>query len=186
LGRVVEAASKIRIGYGLDESVQMGPLQAVVRKKRILDYIERGLEEGGRLVLDGRRFEIVGDYPEDCFLGPSIFEDVTPDMTIAQEEIFGPVMSVLRAEDLGEAIEMVNSSSYGNAASIFTGSGRASRRFQYEVQCGNIGINIGIAAPMAFFPFGGLKDSFFGDLHGQGRDAIDFFTERKVVIVRWF
>jgi len=184
--KVAETASNIRIGYGLDESIQMGPLQAVVRKKRVLRYIEKGLEEGAKLTLDGREFKLVGGYPKNCFLGPSIFEDVTTDMVIAREEIFGPVMSVIRAKDLGQAIEMINGSSYGNQAAIFTSSGRAYRQFQYEVQCGNIGINIGIAAPMAFFPFSGMKDSFFGDLHGQGRDAINFFTERKVVIVRWF
>ena len=186
LERVIEVASNIRIGYGLDESVQMGPLQAEARKKRVLGYIERGLEEGARLVLDGRKFEIVGGYPENCFLGPSIFEDVSTDMVIAQDEIFGPVMSVIRAKDLDEAIEMINGCPYGNAAAIFTSSGRAARKFQYEAQCGNIGVNIGIPAPMAFFPFSGMKDSFFGDLHGQGRDAINFFTEKKVVIVRWF
>jgi malonate-semialdehyde dehydrogenase (acetylating)/methylmalonate-semialdehyde dehydrogenase len=106
-------------------------------------------------------------------------------MTIAQDEIFGPVMSVHKMKNLSETLEMINSSPYGNAASIFTSSGKAGRRFQYEVECGNIGINIGTAAPMAFFPFSGMKDSFFGDLHGQGRDAIDFFTENKVVIQRW-
>jgi malonate-semialdehyde dehydrogenase (acetylating)/methylmalonate-semialdehyde dehydrogenase len=162
----------------------MGPLQAVNRKLRVLGYIEKGIEEGAKLKLDGRKFDC-GTYPRDCFLGPTIFHDVQPSMAIAKEEIFGPVMSVLHAEGLGEAIEMVNGSSYGNAASIFTGSGKAARRFQYEVECGNIGVNIGTAAPMAFFPFSGMKSSFFGDLHGQGRDAIDFFTENKVVIQRW-
>ena len=183
---VSETASKIKIGYGLDESVQMGPLQSMNRKESVLGYIERGLDEGARLTLDGREFKLTGSYPDDCFLGSSIFEDVTKDMVIAQDEIFGPVMSVLRAEDLDEAVEMINEGVYGNAASIFTSSGKAARKFQYEVQCGNIGINIGIAAPMAFFPFSGMKDSFFGDLHGQGRDAINFFTEQKVAIVRWF
>jgi malonate-semialdehyde dehydrogenase (acetylating)/methylmalonate-semialdehyde dehydrogenase len=184
--RVVEATEGLTIGYGLDEEIDMGPLQAEFRKRRVLGYIEKGLEEGARLLLDGREFKILGGYPENCFLGPSIFVDATPEMTIAREEIFGPVMSVLRAESLDEAIEMVNSSSYGNAASIFTTTGKAARKFQYEVKCGNIGINIGVVAPMAFFPFSGMKDSFFGDLHGQGRDAINFYTERKVVIVRWF
>jgi len=186
LRKLVETASSIRIGYGLNETVQMGPLQADVRKKSVLGYVEKGMDAGAKLLLDGRRFKVVGDYPENCFLGPSIFENVTLDMVIAKEEIFGPVMSVLRAKNLDEAIEMVNSSSYGNSTAIFTSSGRASRKFQYEVQCGNVGINVGIPAPMAFFPFSGMKDSFFGDLHGQGREAIDFFTERKVVIVRWF
>jgi len=184
--KTAEAAANIRMGYGLDERVQMGPLQAEGRKKRVLGYIERGVEEGAKLLLDGRRFTIVGDYPEACFLGPSIFQDVTEDMVIAQDEIFGPVMNVLSVQDLDEAIALVNNSAFGNAASIFTSSGSASRRFQYEIQCGNVGINIGIVAPMAFFPFSGMKASFYGDLHGQGKDAINFFTEQKVVIVRWF
>ena len=184
LNKIQKATQNIRIGYGMEEGVQMGPLQAVPRKQRVLGFIEKGVEEGAKLKLDGRKFDC-GEYPRDCFLGPNIFHDVQPDMIIAKEEIFGPVMSVLHAKDLGEAIEMVNMSSYGNAASIFTGSGKVARRFQYEVECGNIGVNIGTAAPMAFFPFSGMKDSFFGDLHGQGRDAVDFFTENKVVIQRW-
>lgn len=179
-----KAASEIKIGYGLEEGVQMGPLQALHRKDRVLSYIDKGVLEGANLTLDGREFDS-GGYPEDCFMGPSIFENVEPDMTIAKEEIFGPVMSVLKARNLDEAIELVNSSSYGNAASVFTSNGKTGRRFQYEVECGNIGVNIGTAAPMAFFPFSGMKDSFFGDLHGQGRDAVDFFTENKVVIQRW-
>jgi malonate-semialdehyde dehydrogenase (acetylating)/methylmalonate-semialdehyde dehydrogenase len=184
LNKIKEAASNIKIGYGLEEGIQMGPLQAEHRKKRVVGYIETGVDQGADLKLDGRKFDSSG-YPENCYLGPSIFEDVTQDMTIAKEEIFGPVMSVLRVSDLDEAIEMVNKSEYGNAASIFTNSGKSGRRFQYDVKCGNIGINIGTAAPMAFFPFSGMKDSFFGDLHGQGRDAVDFFTENKVVIQRW-
>ncbi|MCW4037339.1 MAG: CoA-acylating methylmalonate-semialdehyde dehydrogenase [Candidatus Bathyarchaeota archaeon] len=186
LKKTVEAAANIRIGYGLDESVQMGPLQAEVRKTRVLGYIEKGVEEGAKLLLDGRSFKIVGNYPDNCFLGPSIFQDVTEDMVIAKEEIFGPVMNVIRTKNLDDAIKLINNSAYGNEAAIFTDSGRAARKFQYEVTCGNIGINIGVAAPMAFFPFSGMKDSFFGDLHGQGRDAVNFFTEQKVVIVRWF
>jgi malonate-semialdehyde dehydrogenase (acetylating)/methylmalonate-semialdehyde dehydrogenase len=182
---VKKATSEIRIGYGLDEAMQMGPLQSEARKRRVVGYIEKGLEEGARLTMDGRDFKVQGDYPEDCFLGPSIFEDVTPGMTIAREEIFGPVMSILTARDLDEAIGMVNGSEYGNAASIFTASGGDARRFRYEVSCGNIGVNVGTAAPMAFFPFSGMKDSFFGDLHGQGMDAVEFFTAKKVVIERW-
>ena len=184
LSTIKEAASRIKIGYGLEEGTQMGPLQAEHRKKRVTGYIEKGIEEGAELVMDGRRFDSSG-YPTNCFLGPSIFEGVTEDMTIAKEEIFGPVMSVMRVSSLDEAIETINRSEYGNAASIFTNSGKSGRQFQYDVQCGNIGVNIGTAAPMAFFPFSGMKNSFFGDLHGQGRDAIDFFTENKVVIQRW-
>jgi malonate-semialdehyde dehydrogenase (acetylating)/methylmalonate-semialdehyde dehydrogenase len=183
---VVQTSAAIRIGYGLDESVQLGPLQSEARKQRVLSYIARGSDEGAKLTLDGRQFDLAGNYPDNCFLGPSVFENVGLDMTIAQDEIFGPVMSVLRAPTLNDAIEMVNSCAYGNAAAIFTSSGKAARKFQYETQCGNIGVNIGVPAPMAFFPFSGMKDSFFGDLHGQGRDAVNFYTERKVVVVRWF
>lgn len=184
LGLIKETAAKIKIGYGLEEGIQMGPMQAEHRKKSVVGYIEKGVEEGASLELDGRTFDSSG-YPETSFIGANVFEGVTPDMTIAKEEIFGPVMSVIKVKDLGEAIEVTNMSNYGNAASLFTSSGKSGRRFQYEVECGNIGVNVGTAAPMAFFPFSGMKDSFFGDLHGQGRDAVDFFTESKVVIQRW-
>ncbi len=183
---VIEATRKIRVGYGLDESIQVGPMQSVDGKERVLGYIKKGVEEGAKLRLDGRELSISGDYPDTCFLNPTIFEGVTPDMTIAREEIFGPVMSIIRASDLDDAIEMIHGNPYGNAASIFTSSGKLAREFQHRVECGNIGINIGIVAPMAFFPFSGMKDSFFGVLHGQGRDAVRFFTESKVVIQRWF
>jgi len=186
LNAFVDTASRIRVGYGLDESIQMGPMQSVDGKQRVTGYIEKGLEEGAKLILNGRKPKIIGDYPDTCFLSPSIFEGVTPDMTIGKEEIFGPVASVMRAENLDEAIKMANSSNFGNANAIFTSSGKTAREFQYRIEAGNVGINIGIAAPMAFFPFSGMKDSFYGALHGQGRDAIRFFTESKVVIQRWF
>jgi len=182
---VVDTASKIRVGYGLDEATQMGPLRDESKKERVVEYIEAGIEEGAKLRLDGREVKIMGDYPHTCFLNPTIFEDVTPDMKIGKEEIFGPVMSIMRAKDLDEAIDMIHSNPFGNAASIFTSSGKWAREFQYKVKVGNVGINIGIVAPMAFFPFSGMKDSFFGSLHGQGREAIRFFTESKVVIQRW-
>jgi malonate-semialdehyde dehydrogenase (acetylating)/methylmalonate-semialdehyde dehydrogenase len=185
LNAFVDAASRIRIGYGLDESIQMGPMQSVDGKQRATGYIEKGIKDGARLLIDGRKPKINGNYPDTCFLNPSVFADVTANMTIAREEIFGPVASVLRAGDLDEAIEMVNGSNYGNGNAIFTSSGKTAREFQYRVESGNVGINIGIVAPMAFFPFGGMKDSFFGILHGQGRDAVRFFTESKVVIQRW-
>jgi malonate-semialdehyde dehydrogenase (acetylating)/methylmalonate-semialdehyde dehydrogenase len=185
LDAFVDTASKIRVGYGLDESTQMGPMQSIDGKQRVLGYIEKGIAEGAKLLLDGRKPTIIGDYPETCFVNPTVFSDVTPEMTIAKEEIFGPVASVLRAKDLDEAIEMANRSNFGNANAIFTSSGKTAREFQYRIETGNVGINIGIVAPMAFFPFGGMKDSFFGVLHGQGRDAIRFFTESKVIIQRW-
>jgi len=182
----VDAASKIRAGYGLDESIQMGPMQNKDRKERTLGFIKKGIEEGAKLRLDGRNLKIVGDWPQTCFLNPTVFMDVTPDMTICREEIFGPVANIMKAKSLDDAINLIHSNRYGNEACIFTASGKWAREFQYRVRCGNIGINIGVAAPMAFFPFSGMKDSFFGTLHGQGRDVIRFFTESKVVIQRWF
>ncbi|RLB01537.1 MAG: methylmalonate-semialdehyde dehydrogenase (CoA acylating) [Deltaproteobacteria bacterium] len=185
--RVVDAASQITIGYGLDESVQMGPLRDEEKKKRVIKYIEMAEEEGARILLDGRKsLRIKGDYPETCFLGPTIFEGVTPDMRVVQEEIFGPTMGVMRARDLDEAIEICNENPYQNAQCIFTSSGKSAREFRYRIRSGNVGINIGIAAPMAFFPFSGSGESFFGVLHTQGQEAIRFFTESKVVIERWF
>lgn len=184
--KVSDAASKIVIGCGLDESVQMGPVRDKEKKKRIIEYIESGITQGAKLILDGRRnIKIAGNYPDTCFLGPTIFEGVTPDMSIGKEEIFGPVMSVMRARNLDEAIKMCNANPFGNGNAIFTSSGKYAREFQYRVTSGNVGINIGIVAPMAFFPFSGMKDSFFGVLHTQGQEVIRFFTESKVVIQRW-
>jgi len=182
----VASASRISIGYGLDESVQMGPLRDESKKANVVRYIEQGVREGARLVLDGRNFKVSGDYPTDAFLGPSVFVDARPEMTIVQEEIFGPVAAILKASSLDEGIEMIHGNGFGNAATIFTNSGKWAREFQYRVECGNIGINIGLVAPMAFFPFSGMKNSFFGTLHGQGGEAVRFFTESKVVIERWF
>jgi malonate-semialdehyde dehydrogenase (acetylating)/methylmalonate-semialdehyde dehydrogenase len=181
-----KAAAGVTLGHGLDDNTQMGPLQAEFRKNNVLGYINKGLEEGAGLILDGRNPELAEGTPDTCFLAPSIFENVKPEMTIAREEIFGPVASILRAGDLDQAIEIVNNVPYGNQASIFTSSGKTAREFGYKVQTGNVGINIGIAAPMAFFPFSGMKESFFGVLHGQGKDAVRFFTESKVIIERWF
>ena len=171
----------------MDESVQMGPLQNAQSKERVLGYIEKGVKEGATLALDGRNLKIADpNLPQDCFLNPSVFVDLTPEMTLAREEIFGPVAGILRAANIDRAISMIHDNPYGNAAAIYTSSGQAAQRFRHDVKCGNIGINIGIPAPVAFFPFGGMKDSFFGTLHGQGKDAIRFFTEAKVVVERWF
>jgi malonate-semialdehyde dehydrogenase (acetylating)/methylmalonate-semialdehyde dehydrogenase len=184
--KFISAASAIRVGYGLDESVQMGPLRDRTKKERVANLIQKGVEEGAKIRLDGRRIRLVGDWPIDAFLNPTVFEDVRPDMCIGKEEVFGPVASIMKAKNLNEAIEMIHGCRYGNSAAIFTQNGRWARDFKYTVQCGNIGVNIGIVAPMAFFPFSGMKDSFFGDLHGQGQESIRFFTESKVVIERWF
>lgn len=183
--RLAEAASQIKIGDGLDEGVQMGPVVSRKSLDRILGYIEKGLEEGAELILDGRGVQVEG-YPNGYFIGPTIFDKVKPDMAIAQDEIFGPVLGIIPVADFEEALSIIEDIPYGNAASLFTASGKWAREFKYRLRCGNLGINIGIAAPIATFPFAGMKDSFFGDLHGQGRDAIQFFTDRKVVITRWF
>ncbi|MCX7681182.1 MAG: CoA-acylating methylmalonate-semialdehyde dehydrogenase [Anaerolineae bacterium] len=183
--RLVEAAARIKVGDGLDESVQMGPVVSRRALERVLGYIEKGLQEGAALLLDGRQVQVAGN-PNGYFIGPTIFDRVRPEMTIAQDEIFGPVLGIIPVADFDEALAIIEAIPYGNAASLFTSSGKWAREFKYRVRCGNIGINIGIAAPIATFPFAGMKQSFFGDLHGQGRDAIQFFTDRKVVITRWF
>jgi malonate-semialdehyde dehydrogenase (acetylating)/methylmalonate-semialdehyde dehydrogenase len=151
----------------------------------VLGFIDKGVEEGADLLLDGRGVKVPG-YENGFFIGPTIFGDVKPTMTIAREEIFGPVMSIVHVKNLDEAIDIIHANRYGNASSVFTTSGKTARDYQYRVKAGNIGINIGVAAPIATFPFSGMKDSFLGDLHGQGQDAVSFFTENKVVITRWF
>ena len=181
--KFAEHASKIKVGYGLDETVQMGPVISKKHQERVLGYIDKGEGEGATVALDGRGCTVSG-YP-GYFVGPTVLDGVTPDMTVAKEEIFGPVASVFEMDDLDEAIAWINRSPYGNAASIYTSSGKAARDFRYRARAGSVGINIGIAAAMAYFPFGGMKNSFFGDLHPQGRDAVRFFTESKVVITRW-
>ncbi len=183
--KLVGEAAKLKVGDGLDESVQMGPVATQAALERVIGYVEAGEKEGAKLLLDGRGVEVVGGQ-KGYFIGPTIFTDVTPEMAIAREEVFGPLLGIIHVDDFEEALQVIDGSPYGNAASLFTSSGKAAREFKYRVRAGNIGINIGIAAPIASFPFGGMKDSFFGDLHGQGRDAIQFFTDRKVVISRWF
>jgi len=179
---LIDATKKLKIGNGLDKSVDMGPVISAAAKKRIENYIEKGIHEGAKLTLDGRAIKV---NENGHFLGPSIFEDVKSDMTIAQEEIFGPVLTLIRENSLESAIKKINESKYGNAAAIYTSNGKHAREFQNRIECGNIGINIGVAAPVGCFPFCGRKDSFFGDIHGQSMDAINFFTDKKVVIQRW-
>jgi malonate-semialdehyde dehydrogenase (acetylating) / methylmalonate-semialdehyde dehydrogenase len=182
---LLDAMAAIRVGNGLDPEVSMGPVISEEARHRILRAIENGKREGADLVAGGRA-AVVRDCPDGYFVEPTLFDEVKPDMELAQSEIFGPVLAMMPVETLDEAIEFVNRSRYGNAASIFTQNGGWAREFQIRTDVGNIGINIGVAAPMAYFPFGGAKESFFGDLHGQGRDAVDFFTDRRVVITRWF
>ncbi|MBM4436750.1 MAG: CoA-acylating methylmalonate-semialdehyde dehydrogenase [Actinobacteria bacterium] len=182
--RMVRASRGIKVGNGLDPATGMGPVISKRHLARVLSYIEQGLAAGAQLIVDGRGVQVEG-HPDGNWIGPTIFDGVTPDMTIAQEEIFGPVVSLLRVSTLNEALELIEASPYGNAASIYTSSGGAAREFCSRVAAGNVGVNVGVAAPMAFFPFGGRKASFYGDLHGQGRDAVSFFTDQKVVIARW-
>ncbi len=177
-------SAALKIGYGLDESTEMGPLVSRKSKEKVLNYIDRGVQEGAKLVLDGRATRVKG-FEDGYFLGSAIFDEVTPEMSIAREEIFGPVASVLEVSNLDDAIDFINkSTNYGNAASIFTQNGSYAREFRRRVQAGNVGVNVGVAAPMAFFPFGGMRESFFGVLHGQ-MESVDFFTDRKVIISRW-
>lgn len=182
----IAAGAKSRIvGYGLDAGVQMGPVINHASRDRIEGLIDQGIEEGAKVLLDGRQPTISG-YEQGSFVRPTLLQDVRPDSRIAQTEIFGPVLGMLHVDTIEAAIALVNSGHWGNMACLFTSSGAAARQFRYDAEAGNIGINIGVAAPMAFFPFSGWKGSFFGDLHGQGRHAVEFFTQTKVVVERWF
>jgi len=181
--KFVAAAAKIKVGYGLDESVEMGPVISNAHRDRVLGFVDREVEEGAKVALDGRGIKVSG-YP-GFFVGPTVLDSVRPEMAVEGEEVFGPVVSLVEVDRLDQVIDAINRSPYGNAASIYTSSGKTAREFRHRVRAGNVGINIGIASPMAYFPFGGMKDSFFGDLHPQGRDAIRFFTESKVVVTRW-
>ena len=182
--RVLDRAASLRVGNGLEEGVDMGPVISARHRERVMGYICRGVEEGASLAMDGRDAKVAG-YPGGHWVGPTIFEDVQPEMAIGKDEIFGPVMGLTRANSVEDAIELMHKSEYGNATSLFTTSGRAAREFRYRAGISMIGINIGVAAPMAFFPFGGSRGSFFGDLKAQGRDSVEFFTDKRVVISRW-
>ncbi|GGN94431.1 CoA-acylating methylmalonate-semialdehyde dehydrogenase [Haloarcula pellucida] len=182
---ILDDVDELTVGNGLDEDTDVGPLITGESAERVIDMIEDAVDEGADLVVDGRDFEHP-DYPDGNFLGPTLLEGVTTDMDITQTEIFGPVMALTKAEDLDEAIEMVNSTEYGNASSLYTENGAEARKYRYEVDAGNIGINVGVCAPMGFFHFGGRKGSFFGDLHAQGEDAVNFYTDKTIEIQRWY
>ena len=179
---LLNVASKIRVGNGLDEAAQMGPVITPESKARILGLIQKGIEQGARVVLDGRANGASG---RGNFLNPTVLANVEESNEISGIEIFGPVLSMREARDLDDAIQMIARNPYGNSSAIFTSSGSAARKFRYEAPTGNVGVNIGVAAPMAYFPFSGWKDSFLGVLHGQGRDAVAFYTDQKVVVERW-
>jgi malonate-semialdehyde dehydrogenase (acetylating) / methylmalonate-semialdehyde dehydrogenase len=183
IGPLVEASRALRVGDGLDDANDVGPVISCAARDRIRDWIERGVSGGARLVLDGRDPE---SDPNGSYVGPTILDGVTSEMDIAQQEVFGPVLCVISAPTLDEAIGIVNASRFGNGTSIFTESGASVRRYRHEVQAGMVGVNIGVAAPVAFFPFSGWKDSFLGDLHAHGTDAVEFYTRKKTVTSRWF
>jgi malonate-semialdehyde dehydrogenase (acetylating)/methylmalonate-semialdehyde dehydrogenase len=181
---IATAASALRVGNGLEEGIQMGPVITPQSKARVESLIGAGEKQGAKVLLDGRNSKIP-KHESGNFVKPTILDGVPATSELADTEIFGPVLSLIHANDLDEAMAFLKRSRYGNQASLFTSSGSAARRFRYEAPAGNVGINIGVAAPMAYFPFSGWKDSFFGDLHGQGRDGVEFYTEKKVVIERW-
>jgi len=181
---IADAASKIKIGNGLESGVQMGPVITPQSKKRIESMIGLGVGEGAKAIVDGRNAK-VANYESGNFVKPTVLDGLPANSELAHTEIFGPVLSLIHANSIDEAMEFLKRSPYGNQASLFTTSGSAARRFRYEAPAGNIGINIGVAAPMAYFPFSGWKESFFGILHGQGKDAVEFFTESKIVVERW-
>ncbi|WP_225938316.1 CoA-acylating methylmalonate-semialdehyde dehydrogenase [Leptothermofonsia sichuanensis] len=181
---IADTARSRIVGYGLEAGVQMGPVITAQSRSRIEALIQQGVEEGAKVLVDGRQPQIAG-YENGYFVRPTILQDIDPTGKIAQTEIFGPVLSLIHLDTLEAAIALINQGHYGNMACLFTSSGAAARQFRYEAEAGNIGINIGVAAPMAFFPFSGWKDSFFGDLHGQGQQAVEFFTQTKVVVERW-
>jgi malonate-semialdehyde dehydrogenase (acetylating)/methylmalonate-semialdehyde dehydrogenase len=183
--RMAESAKALRVGDGMEGGVSMGPVISARHRERVLDYIDKGVQEGARLVVDGRKVSVTGSE-KGFFLGPTLFDDVSPSMTIGHEEIFGPVASISPVKSLEEAIEVMHAHPNANATSIFTTSGKAAREFARHASASMVGVNIGVAAPMAYFPFGGAKDSFFGDLKVHGRDAYEFYTDKKVVISRWF
>jgi malonate-semialdehyde dehydrogenase (acetylating)/methylmalonate-semialdehyde dehydrogenase len=184
---LADATRALRLGDGSDARSDVGPVISCAARDRIAEWIERGVQDGATLVVDGRGEAVGGELdPAGAFLGPTILDDVTPEMAISHEEVFGPVLTVIRAESLDQAIEIVNSSRFGNGTSIFTESGASVRRYRHEVEAGMVGVNIGVAAPVAFFPFSGWKDSFLGDLHAHGTDAVEFFTRKKTVTSRYF
>jgi len=186
MGPLTVATRALRVGDGSDERSDVGPVISCAARDRIADWVARAVADGAQLVVDGRGVSGDGIDPAGAYLGPTLLDGVNAEMAIAQEEVFGPVLTVIAAASLDQAIAIVNASRFGNGTSIFTESGASVRRYRHEIEAGMIGVNIGVAAPVAFFPFSGWKDSFLGDLHAHGPDAVEFFTRKKTVTSRWF
>jgi malonate-semialdehyde dehydrogenase (acetylating)/methylmalonate-semialdehyde dehydrogenase len=182
--KLINLAKSKKTGNGMVPDVDMGPVITLESKERIERLIQTGIDEGAELLLDGRDVKVTG-FEDGYFIGPTILGSVNPESQVYKTEIFGPVLSMINVNTLEEAIDLINNNRYGNSACIFTRSGAAARKFRHDTLAGNIGVNIGVAAPMAFFPFSGWKESFFGDLHGQSSHAVEFYTQTKVVIERW-
>ncbi|MEZ5392242.1 MAG: aldehyde dehydrogenase family protein [Bryobacterales bacterium] len=181
---MADIAASRKVGYGLEGDIEMGPVITQASRERIETLIGQAESEGARVRVDGRGTSIAG-CERGSFVRPTILEDLLPESEVARTEIFGPVLALMAVDTVEQAIERINSGAYGNMACLFTSSGRAARQFRYEAEVGNVGINVGVAAPMAYFPFSGWKESFFGDLHAQGRDGVQFYTQEKVVVERW-
>jgi malonate-semialdehyde dehydrogenase (acetylating)/methylmalonate-semialdehyde dehydrogenase len=181
---VTDRASSLKVGYGLDNGIEMGPVITRESRSRIEALIGEAVSDGARPLIDGRSTKVAG-YEDGNFVRPTVIDGLPAESKVAQTEIFGPVLSMIHASSVDEALSILSRTKYGNAASIFTTSGASARQFRYEAPAGNIGVNIGVAAPMAYFPFSGWGESFFGTVHAQGRDAIEFYTDKKVVIERW-
>lgn len=177
-----ESADKIVIGNGLEENVFLGPVIRESHKQRTVSYIEKGKEEGAELVVDGRESQAVSG--DGYFIGPTIFDQVTKDMSIWKDEIFAPVLSIIRVNTLDEAIAVTNESEFANGACLYTNDSRAIRQFRDTIDAGMLGVNVGVPAPMAFFPFSGYKKSFYGDLHANGKDGVEFYTRKKMIVIR--
>jgi malonate-semialdehyde dehydrogenase (acetylating)/methylmalonate-semialdehyde dehydrogenase len=184
VARLAELAGALRIGPGTAEGMDMGPLVTSAHRDRVKSYIDAGVRQGAQIVVDGRGLK-VDDHEAGFFLGPTIFDAVTPEMSIYQDEIFGPVLVVLRVDTLDEAIDLVNRNPYGNGTAIFTNSGGAARKFEESVEVGMVGINVPIPVPTAFYSFGGWKQSLFGDLHMYGTEGVAFYTRTKAITTRW-
>ena len=184
LPKIQERMAALKVGNGLDPASQMGPLITRAHRDRVADYVNQGEKAGAKIVVDGRGIK-VKDHDNGFFLGPTLIDDVKTSMSIYTDEIFGPVLSVVRVATYHEAVALIHAHPYGNGTAIFTNDGGAARKFQHDVQIGMVGINVPIPVPMAYYSFGGWKQSLFGDLHVYGPDGVKFYTRNKVVIGRW-